>query len=70
MAKITKDMVIKDILAVDNGLITILRQAGMNCLGCPSSQWETLAQAALGHGMLGDDINRLVDLLNEYLEKE
>lgn len=64
MAKITKEMIIGDILRVDTGIIPILMESGMHCVGCPSSQGETLEEACLVHGM---DVNVLVENINEYL---
>ena len=43
MAKISKDMTIGDILRVDEGLVPILLETGMHCLGCPSAQAESLS---------------------------
>ena len=34
MAKISKDMLINDILAIDAGNAAILMAAGMHCIGC------------------------------------
>lgn len=67
MAKVTKDMIIADILQLDQGLIPILLNAGMHCLGCPSSQAESLEEAAMVHGM---DVNQLVKDMNDYLESK
>ncbi len=63
-AKITKDMIIADIISVDQGLIPILMEAGMHCIGCPSSQGETLEEAGMVHGL---DVNEVVDKMNAYL---
>ena len=68
MAKVTKEMYIKDILETDRGVIPILLQIGMHCLGCPSAQMETLAEAGYVHGMEDSEIDGLVDSINEYLE--
>ena len=46
MAKITKDMIIKDIININMGCIPILLNEGMHCVGCPASQGETLEEAA------------------------
>ena len=62
--KITKDMIIADILKVDEGLIPVLLNAGMHCVGCPSSLGETLAEAAEVHGI---DSDELCELLNEFV---
>ena len=67
MAKITKDMIINDIIAVDQGIVPILMESGMHCIGCPSSQGETLEEAAFVHGM---DIDELVNRINAYLESK
>ncbi len=58
---ITKDMVIAEILRVKPTSASILISNGMGCLGCPSSQSETLEQAADIHGM---DIEALITELN------
>ncbi len=65
MAKeVTKDMIIADIISLDRGIIPILMNAGMHCVGCPSSQGETLEEAGFVHGMNVDD---LVEEINTYL---
>lgn len=65
MAQITKEMVIGDIIRVDQGVIPILLESGMHCVGCPSSQAETLEEACMVHGM---DVTVLTDNINEYLK--
>ncbi|MGL4799469.1 MAG: DUF1858 domain-containing protein [Cellulosilyticaceae bacterium] len=65
MAKqVTKEMIIGEILQVDRGLIPILMNAGMHCLGCPSAQMESLEEACAVHGM---DVDVLVKEMNDYL---
>ena len=66
MAKISKDMIISDIIKIDANLVQILLNAGMHCIGCPSAQGESLEEAALVHGL---DPDKLVDDLNGFLEK-
>ena len=65
MAQITKEMVIGDIIRVDQGVIPILLESGMHCVGCPSSQAETLEEACMVHGM---DVNVLTSNINEFLK--
>ena len=65
MNTITKDMVIGDLLALDQNFAAILMASGMHCVGCPSSQGETLEEAAFVHGM---NVNELLGRLNEYME--
>ena len=65
MAKITKDMIIRDSINVDNGLVQVLMASGMHCVGCPASSGESLAQACMVHGLDADTVEAR---LNEYLE--
>ena len=67
MAKVSKDMIIGEIIQMDQGFIPILMEAGMHCLGCPSSQAESLEDAAMVHGL---DADKLVADLNAYLESK
>lgn len=64
MAQISKDMTIGEIIRVDQGIIPILMASGMHCVGCPSSQGESLEEAAMVHGM---DADELLGTINEYL---
>ena len=64
IGNITKDMIIADILKVDENLIPVLLNAGMHCVGCPSSLGETLEEAAEVHGI---DADELCELLNEFV---
>ena len=64
MAKITKDMIIKDIINVNMGCIPILLNEGMHCVGCPASQGETLEEACIVHGL---DADVLAKKLNDFV---
>ena len=64
MEKITKDMLIGEILNTDATIAPILMANGMHCLGCPASQGESIEQAAMVHGL---DADTLVSQINEYL---
>lgn len=64
MAQVSKDMTIAEAINVDQGIIQILMANGMHCVGCPSSQAETLEEAAFVHGM---DIETLMNSIQEYL---
>ena len=61
MAKISKDMIIHDILQVDPNLAGVLMASGMHCIGCPG---ESLEEAAMVHGLNPDELEAS---LNEYL---
>jgi len=60
---IDKDITIGELLEQDINVAYILMQAGMHCVGCPSSQGETLEEACEVHGM---DVEPVVDEINAY----
>ena len=64
MAQVTKSTMIGELLRIDEGIAPILLGIGMHCLGCPSSQMETIEQAAADHGV---DPDGLVEDINNYL---
>ena len=64
MKTVHKDMLINEIIAIDRGIVAILLNYGMHCVGCPMSQRETLGEASFVHG---EDVDALVDEINEYL---
>lgn len=65
MAKVTKDTMIGELLQINADIAPLLLSIGMHCLGCPSSQMETIAEAAMVHGINPDD---LVEDINNFLE--
>ena len=64
MAKVSKDMLIGQLLQIDANIAPILMRAGMHCLGCPSSQMESLEEAAMVPGL---DVDVLVNQINDFL---
>ena len=66
MAKVTKDTMIGELLQIDADIAPMLLNIGMHCLGCPSSQMETIAEAAMVHGIEPD---ALVEDINNFLEQ-
>ena len=65
MAQVTKTMTIGELMFTNPDVAPILMEIGMHCLGCPSSQMETIEQAAMVHGI---DSEMLVDEINSFLE--
>ncbi|VYT89530.1 DUF1858 domain-containing protein [Clostridium tertium] len=59
---ITKDMTIGEVVKMKDGAAQILMSFGMGCVGCPSAQAETIAEAAMVHGL---NLNDLLDALNK-----
>lgn len=64
MAQITKNTMIGELLMMDKDVSPILLEIGMHCLGCPSSQMETVGEAAMVHGL---DPDALVERINNFL---
>ena len=64
MAQITKNMIIGDILKINMGVVPILLNEGIQCIGCPASQGESLEEACMVHGI---DADALTVKLNEFL---
>lgn len=62
--EINKNMIIREVLAIDPGTARIFMEFGMHCLGCPHATGESLADACAAHGTNADE---LVHQLNEYL---
>ena len=66
MAQVNKSTMIGELLQIDQNIAPILLNIGMHCLGCPSSQMETIEEAAMVHGINPED---LVNRINDFLAK-
>lgn len=64
MTQVTKSTMIGELLQIDQDVAPILLNIGMHCLGCPSSQMETIEEAAMVHGI---DPDALVSQINDFL---
>ncbi len=60
--KVTGDMLMGDILRTYPDSAQVLMDCGMHCLGCPSSQMESLHDACLVHGLDQDAVLRAVNI--------
>ena len=67
MAQISKETRIGELLVTFPEAAPILMEIGMHCLGCPSSQMETVEEAAMVHGI---DPDSLVKEINDFLAKD
>ena len=59
---ITKDMTIGEVVRQDASKAEVLMSFGMGCVGCPSAQAETIAEAATVHGI---NLDELITALNK-----
>lgn len=62
--KITKNMIISDVINENPELVRTFFENGMMCIGCPASQGESIEQASAVHGI---DADQLVEALNAAL---
>jgi hybrid cluster-associated redox disulfide protein len=60
---ITKEMTMGELLSIDGGVAVVLMNAGMHCIGCPSSIGESLEEACMVHGI---EVDELLKNINEY----
>ena len=67
MKKITKDMIISEVLDLDRGTIPIFFKNGLHCLGCAMASGESMEEACEVHGI---ECDSLVNELNDYFESQ
>lgn len=65
--KITKDMLIGEVLDMDQNAAEYFFEIGMHCLGCPASRGESIEQACEVHGT---DCDELIAKLNRHFEQK
>lgn len=63
-AAVTADMLIGEILRQYPDAADVLMECGMHCLGCPSSQMESLSDACMVHGL---DVESVLERVNASL---
>lgn len=59
---ITKDLTVGEVLRIKEDAAQILMSFGMGCVGCPSSQAETIEDASKVHGL---NLEELLEALNK-----
>lgn len=59
---ITRELTIGELLRKKEGAAEILMSFGMGCVGCPSSQAESIEDAAIVHGL---NLEKLLEALNK-----
>lgn len=60
-----------EMLQYDMGIAYVLMEAGMHCVGCPSSIGESLEEACMVHGLNADEVMaNIQEYLNAKKESE
>jgi len=67
---ITKSMLISEIIENHPEIVPEIMNRGMHCIGCGASNFETLEEGFLMHGMDTEDINRTINELNKIILKK
>ena len=62
--QVTKNTMIGELLQINENIAPLLLNIGMHCLGCPSSQMESIEEAAIVHGMEPDALDGQI---NDFL---
>ena len=65
--QITKQTTMGEMLTYDRGIAMVLMQAGMHCIGCPSSIHESLEEACMVNGI---DCDEVLANIQKYLESK
>ena len=68
--KITKDMGIMEIVEKKPEAAQIMTEAGMHCLGCMASKFESLEQGCQVHGLDDKKINEMIKKINALEDKK
>lgn len=69
--EITKATTMGEMLQYDMGIAYVLMEAGMHCVGCPSSIGESLEEACMVHGLNADEVmSNIQEYLNAKKESE
>ena len=64
MAKVTKNMIVGEVVNMSPDLPMVFISNGLFCYGCPSAAGETLEDACMVHGI---DCDKLVNDINAAL---
>jgi hydroxylamine reductase len=67
--EITKDITFAELLEKKPESMNILFEAGLHCIGCHMSAYETIEQGCLAHGMSKKEIDELIKKINRKLTK-
>ena len=63
--KVTKNMLIGDVVKIYPSAIEVLMKHGLHCIGCHVATWETIEQAARAHGI---EVDELIKEINGALK--
>jgi len=68
--KITKNMMIEDIVNKYPEVADVMIESGLHCVGCAIAGSESLEDGARSHGLSDEDVDKMVEKMNEVAEKK
>jgi hybrid cluster-associated redox disulfide protein len=68
-AGITKDMTLGELVTKYPEAAEVMVKHGMHCIGCHMAAMETIAEGAAGHGIVGKELDDLVEEMNKAVKK-
>ncbi len=67
----SKDLIISEAAQWYPEVIEVFMDYGLHCVGCHISGFETVEEGAMGHGIVGDDLeNMLADAREKIAENK
>ena len=66
--KITKDVLMSDLVFAHPEAAEILMDYGLHCIGCAANSFDTVEMGARIHGMSDEEINEMMVRVNEVAE--
>lgn len=67
MSKVTKDMIISDVLQKYPDAAVVMLENGLHCVGCHANVFDTIEAGSKIHGLADDQIDAMVKDINAYL---
>jgi len=66
--KITKDMLIADVVEKYPDIAIVFLEYGLHCVGCAASPFESIEMGVMGHGFSEKELNSLLKDLNNFVD--
>lgn len=70
MKKVTRTMVLGDVVTQYPEAAFVMMHFGLHCVGCHVAAYETIEQGAMAHGLSDELIDKMVSDINELIAKE
>ena len=68
--KVTKDMLLGDVIQVYPETAAVMLEYGLHCVGCFANQFDTVEQGALLHGMDQEEISEMLERVNDAIKSQ